>query len=434
MKPLCFVLMPFGKKKDENAKEIDFDKIYEEFIKPSIIEADLEPIRADEEIVGGIIHKPMYERLMLCEYAIADLSTANANVFYELGIRHAIRPHSTISIFIDDTKLPFDINFLRALPYNRDLKNLKELQESLIEKLNFAQKNKSVDSPLFQLIDGLKPTKIEHLKTDIFREQVEYNQKIKDKLSQARKEGLNAIKIIEESLGDISNIEAGVVIDLFLSYRSVEAYEELINLVKKMSKPMQNALMIQEQLGFALNRNGQREEAIKVLEKVIDKNGVSSETCGILGRVYKDLWDENKKAGNKAKADGYLKKAIDTYLIGFKADIRDYYPAINAITLMEIAGDKRKNEILPIATYVVKETLNNKPDYWTYATLLELYVLSGDKVKSKEALSDVLIHIREAFEPKTTANNLRLIREVKEARGEEVEWISEIEAILLKNF
>ena len=74
MKPLCFVLMPFGKKKDEEGKIIDFDKIYNDFIKPSIENSDLDPIRADEEQTGGIIHKAMYERLMLCEYAVADLS------------------------------------------------------------------------------------------------------------------------------------------------------------------------------------------------------------------------------------------------------------------------------------------------------------------------------------------------------------------------
>ncbi len=90
MNSLCFILMPFGKKKDENGDEIDFDKIYNDFIKEAVLDANLEPIRADEEQIGGIIHKAMYERLMLCEYAVADLSILNANVFYELGIRHAI--------------------------------------------------------------------------------------------------------------------------------------------------------------------------------------------------------------------------------------------------------------------------------------------------------------------------------------------------------
>ena len=82
-RPLCFVLMPFGTKKDFAGATVNFDAVYEKLIAPAILDAELDPIRADEEIVGGIIHKPMFERLILCQYAVADLTTANANVFYE---------------------------------------------------------------------------------------------------------------------------------------------------------------------------------------------------------------------------------------------------------------------------------------------------------------------------------------------------------------
>src|SRR5215212_3697612 len=95
-KPLCFVLMPFGKKTDASGNSVEFDRVYHEIIEPAIERSELESIRADEEMTGGIIHKPMFERLILCEYAVADLTTANANVFYELGVRHAVRPWSTV--------------------------------------------------------------------------------------------------------------------------------------------------------------------------------------------------------------------------------------------------------------------------------------------------------------------------------------------------
>jgi len=77
MKPLCFVLMPFGRKQEGNGRIIDFDAVYQQIIAPAVVAAGLEPIRADEEKVGGTIHKPMYERLMLCEYAVADVTGAN---------------------------------------------------------------------------------------------------------------------------------------------------------------------------------------------------------------------------------------------------------------------------------------------------------------------------------------------------------------------
>jgi hypothetical protein len=56
MKPVCFVIMPFGKKKDVDGKTIHFDIIYREFIYPAIEAAKMEPVRADEETVNGIIH------------------------------------------------------------------------------------------------------------------------------------------------------------------------------------------------------------------------------------------------------------------------------------------------------------------------------------------------------------------------------------------
>src|SRR5688500_1465615 len=116
--PLCFVLMPFGKKPSSTGLMIDFDSIYRDLIAPALNESGLAPLRADEEMARGIIHKPMFERLILCEYAIADLTTANANVFYELGVRHAVRPWSTVLICAETGgRLPFDISPMRVLRY-----------------------------------------------------------------------------------------------------------------------------------------------------------------------------------------------------------------------------------------------------------------------------------------------------------------------------
>ena len=60
MLPLCFVLMPFGKKAIPSGATVDFDAVYEELIAPAIHAAGMEPLRADEEVTGGVIHKPMF--------------------------------------------------------------------------------------------------------------------------------------------------------------------------------------------------------------------------------------------------------------------------------------------------------------------------------------------------------------------------------------
>ena len=81
--------MPFGVKPDGRGGSVDFDAVYRDLLAPGVRDAGLDPLRADQELVGGLIHKPMFERLVLADYAVADLTTANANVFYELGVRHA---------------------------------------------------------------------------------------------------------------------------------------------------------------------------------------------------------------------------------------------------------------------------------------------------------------------------------------------------------
>lgn len=82
-----------------------------------------------------------------------------------------------------------------------------------------------------------------------------------------------------------------MVIDLFLSYRAVKAWEDMIALVENMSPPLASTVMIQEQLALALNRASYGHRAEKVLLELPERRGPSSETYGILGGVYKDRWE-----------------------------------------------------------------------------------------------------------------------------------------------
>src|SRR5215207_2389242 len=184
--------MPFGKKRDNGGMLINFDSVYNNLILPAIEETGLKSIRADEEKVGGIIHKPMFERLILCEYAVVDLTTANPNVFYQLGVRHSVRPYSTVLLYAEGTKqLPFDIAPLRAIPYKLDYSGKPDQQANdkakkiLKNRLSEAQ-NPNTDSPIFQLVEGFPD--IQHIKTDVFRERVNYSEDLKKQLAQIRSE------------------------------------------------------------------------------------------------------------------------------------------------------------------------------------------------------------------------------------------------------
>ena len=434
-RPLCFVLMPFGTKPDGIGMPVDFDAVYRELIAPAIADAGMEPLRADEEMAGGIIHKPMYERLILCKYAVADLTTANANVFYELGLRHAVREWSTVSIFAEGRgQLPFDVAPLRGLPYKlgpdgrpaRADADRDALSTRLKEALEAVP-----DSPVFQMVEDFPD--VQRLKTDVFREQVRYAEDRRQQLAEARNKGPEAVRQVEADLGEIKGVEAGVVIDLFLSYRAVKEWGGMIELVEKMSPPLAGTVMVREQLGLALNRAGRGEEAERVLLQLIEERGPSSETYGILGRVYKDRW-EAARPDNAFLARGLLERAIDAYLKGFEADWRDAYPGINAVTLMELKEppDERSNELLPVVRYAVKRRIEGgQPDYWDHATRLELAVLARDEQEAGAALADALAHRRESWEGETTARNLRLIREAREARGEPLAGAELIEQALL---
>lgn len=437
--PLCFVLMPFGQKPTSDGRQVDFDAVYQQLIQPAILAAGLQPLRADEERVGGVIHKAMFERLILCEFAVADLTSANANVFYELGLRHAVRPHATQLLFAQGWgQLPFDVNLLRALPYTLDNSgapdpaSLASEVAALTRKLRDAR-HAQADSPVYQLLEGFPD--IARLKTDVFRERVDYAETLKTALAKARANGqLDGIDLIATRLGDVALADAGVVVDVLLSYRALSAWAQMVDWVGKMSPPLQASTLVREQLGLALNRAGRSAEAEQVLLDLIQQRGASSETCGILGRVYKDRWQARLREGRAAEAAGVLKLAIAEYLRGFEADWRDAYPGVNAVTLMEqqTPPDPRQATLLPVVRYAVARRIaSGRPDYWDYATLLELAVLAHDTAGAQVALADALAHRREHWEGETTANNLRLIAQARAQRGEAVDELDAMVNALL---
>jgi hypothetical protein len=434
--------MPFGMKKDPGGgPDIDFNAVYELGIRKAVEDAGMEPIRADEERTGGIIHKPMFERLMLCDYAVADLTTANPNVFYELGVRHAVRPATTVSVFAKQQPIPFDVTYLRALPYalsqdNRfapdDGERLRaDLGKRLRELWDMAGQEAAVDSPIFQLVTDYRAPDIARLKTDVFRERAAYAESVKKQLAGARRANDPSLaQAIERDLEPLQDKDVGILVDLFLTYRALKQWDRMIQLYDRLPAEMKRAVMIREQLGFALNRAGRPDESLDVLEAIVDERGPSSETCGLIGRVYKDRWSKAAEKGDPSAA-GFLEKAIAAYARGFEADWRDAYPGVNAVTLLDIRGDKAslatKRQMLPVVRYAVTQRLrSSKPDYWDHATLLELAVLDGSEAAARKHLADALACVREPWEPETTANNLSMIRAARRKQARAEPWLNEI--------
>ena len=120
-KKTCFVIMGFGEKTDFQSnpqRVLDLNRTFEDIIQPAVTESGVECIRADTIIHSTVIDKPMYEQLLDADLVIADLSTSNANALYELGVRHALRPYTTIVIAEQGFAFPFDISHLSILSTN----------------------------------------------------------------------------------------------------------------------------------------------------------------------------------------------------------------------------------------------------------------------------------------------------------------------------
>src|SRR5262249_44677114 len=149
----CFVVMGFGKKTDyATGRVLDLDQTYKWVIKPVVEECGLTCVRADEIRHSGIIDVPMYQQLLSADLVIADLSTSNANAIYELGVRHALRPHATIVIAESRLVYPFDVNHTAILKY-------KHLEEEI--GMQEAQRNKSLLKETIRVILDAQPAPVD---------------------------------------------------------------------------------------------------------------------------------------------------------------------------------------------------------------------------------------------------------------------------------
>jgi hypothetical protein len=163
----CFVVMGFGTKTDyATGRKLDLNKSYRLLIKPVVEEKGLVCIRADEIRHSGSIDVPMYKELLKADVVIADLSTANVNAFYELGIRHALRPQTTIVISEDKLAYPFDLNHIKITSYTHlgegiEFEEVERFRKVLGDTLQAVLDKKEPDSPVYTYLNGLTPPILE---------------------------------------------------------------------------------------------------------------------------------------------------------------------------------------------------------------------------------------------------------------------------------
>ena len=118
---LCFVLMPF----------LDsLRPVYEDHIKPIVEAVGLRCVRADEIVGTAAITKDIWEHICRARVIVADLTGMNANVFYEIGLAHALgKDVILLSQSMDD--VPFDLKMLRCIVYAYSPRTIKQMEAQL---------------------------------------------------------------------------------------------------------------------------------------------------------------------------------------------------------------------------------------------------------------------------------------------------------------
>jgi hypothetical protein len=308
----CFVVMGFGTKTDyATGRKLDLNKSYRLLIKPVVEAKGVQCIRADEIRYSGSIDVHMYQELLKADVVIADLSTANVNAFYELGIRHALRPYRTIVISEDKLIYPFDLNHIKITSYTHlgdaiDFEEVERFRKALGEVLDAVLAKEEPDSPVYTYLEKLIPPSLQ--------EQMELERKnaISENGSPAEDANANGkvlSMIIDEGEEAIANCD-------FTSAK--ELFESALVIGKAGAhgiSPVNDPYLVQR-LVLATYKSQQPDKisslqnALKLLDQLDLAHTNDTETVSLAGSIEKKLYEAGE-------GEEHLKNAILYYQRGY---------------------------------------------------------------------------------------------------------------------
>jgi tetratricopeptide (TPR) repeat protein len=303
-KKVCFVVMGFGKKTDyETGRVLDLDATYEAIIQPAVEANNMTCIRADEMIHSGIIDAPMYRLLLQADLVVADISTGNPNAVYELGVRHALRPNSTIIMKESEGRLHFDLNHVNTFQYehmgqdigSREATRAKAELQSLISTVLVEAKH---DSPVYCFLPNLKQPMMSEEVFEAFVEQTEEHQDTIEKYIKAGREFLKNGEF-DEAKKEFSSASK-------LKPDDAQIIQQLTLAIYKSEKPSKHTALM---------------EAYATLCVLKPTKSNDPETLGLAGAISKRLWLITNDVEQ-------LNLAITYYKRGFEI-VKDYYNGEN---------------------------------------------------------------------------------------------------------
>ena len=422
MKLHAFVAMPFGVKKDSQGSEIDFNRVFAELIRPALESAGLDVFRADEEERAGDIRTDMFQKLLIADLVVADLTLANPNVWYELGVRHALRARGVVIVCGGQVTTAFDLYTDRKLRYGikdggpdpatlqDDIKNLADMVKATMQSWH----GRTV-SPVYQLLPHLQEPDWKSLRIGDVREFWEQYDAWEDRIRLARKAGRIGDVLVLADEAPVAAFRADAWILAGEALRKAERFDFALEQLERGLEIEPDNLKGLREKGICLQRlacagslGHSLDRAREHYRNVLETYPNDPETWALLGRVDKDAWTAAWRQPGKtpeqmrheaAYEDALLRAAIDSYTQGYRRNPSHYYSGINALTLMHLyrhlTNDARYDHEMATMAGAVRFGAECEPGagqlFWALASLGDLEVLVGtpDTVKAayKEAIA-----------------------------------------------
>jgi len=431
----CFVVMGFGKKTDfETGRTLDLDMSYQNMIRPAVEAAGLKCVRADEIVHSGMIDLPMYEQLLTADVVVADLSTSNKNALYELGVRHALRPFTTIVIAEDGIKVfPFDLNHVLVRQYHhlgedigvKEARRFSELLTKAISEI-LNQTPRAKDSPIYTLLSKLDPPAIGRAMDAVVENASASVKRSSDAPAEPDVSDMQSVHSILMQKVDAAQKAKDFVSakTLLSSVRELMKGGPLLNAGEPSIERPEDPYIIQRLALLTYKSKYPTEEAAlkeaRALLTVLNPTTSNdTETLGLWGAVHKRLWEST---GDVA----YLDEAVRSYERGFYLR-NDYYNGINLAFLLNVrcANDagpaeaiadfvqaqRVRREVLAICEDFLKaEKPSSEGEYWVKATQAEAYFGIGDDVKGQKVMDEALALPVAGWMKESTADQLAKLR------------------------
>ncbi|MET0657412.1 MAG: tetratricopeptide repeat-containing protein [Steroidobacteraceae bacterium] len=416
----CFVVMGFGEKTDfQTQRTLDLDKTYRNIIRPAVEAAGLKCIRADDVLHSGNIDIQMYELLLNADVVIADLSTSNANAIYELGVRHALKPATTIILAESQFKYPFDLSHIVIRSYEHlgkgiDYDEALRMREVLTTAIKALADGAQPDSPVYQHLNSLTPPSRQKAVVQGAKAETA---KVVDAAVAAVDEQPASPKAAANVADDLAN---SALLDAARAARAAEQFAVAKVLLQKLKERRPKDPYVIQQLALVTYKSKQPTvadalfEAQKILQELDPLSSSDPETLGLWGAIHKRLWEV--KSDRK-----YLDESLRAYERGFYLR-NDSYTGINYAFLLNVRASVTPPEdrAFAIADYITarrvrqqviegcvaalqgggikddKGNIDPAETFWASATLIEGYVGIGDDQKGSE-----LIAALAALQPET---------------------------------